>query len=68
MSADVTFEETPFFSSLMQDFNFVQQVLPVPSLDPLMSLVHELPIWTQVKPPLQPAFPAFFIASLYSPI
>jgi len=43
MSVDVTFEEIPFFSS-MQDFNFVQQVLPVPSLDPLLSPIQEIPI------------------------
>ena len=44
MSANVTFfEETPFFSSSMQDFNSVQQVLLVPSLTPLVSPVHEIP-------------------------
>ena len=37
------FEETPFFSSSMQDFNSVQQVLHVPSLTPLVSPVHEIP-------------------------
>ena len=42
-SADVTFEETPTFSSSMQDFNSVQQVLLVPSLTPLVSPVHEIP-------------------------
>ena len=58
MSADVTFfEETPFFSSSMQDFNFVQQVLLVPSLDPLLSPVHEIPIMdtSQATSPTSPS-------------
>ena len=58
MSANVTFfEETPFFSSSMQDFNFVQQVLPIPSLDPLLSPIHEIPIMdtSQATSPTSPS-------------
>ena len=37
MSADVTFfEETPFFSSSMQDPSSIQQVLPTPSFGPMI--------------------------------
>ena len=41
MSTDVTFfEETPFFSSSMQD---LQQVLPIPSFSPIVSPTYETP-------------------------
>ena len=61
MSANVTFfEETPFFSSSMQDFNSVQQVLPAPSLDPQLPLVHEIPITdtSQATSPTSPSNPS----------
>jgi len=37
MSADVTFfEETPYFSSSMQNLGSIQQVLSVPSFGPMI--------------------------------
>jgi len=37
MSANVTFfEETPIFSSSMQDTSSIQQVLPIPSFGPMI--------------------------------
>ena len=37
MSADVTFfEETPFFSSSMEDYDSMQHILPIPSFGPMV--------------------------------
>ena len=37
MSTDVTFfEETPFFSSSMEDYDSVQHILPIPSFSPMV--------------------------------
>ena len=60
MSPNATFEETPFFSSSMQDFNSVQHVLLVLSIDPLLSPVHEIPITdtSQATSPTSPSCPS----------
>jgi len=42
MSVDATFfEETPFFSSPMQDSNPIQQVLRIPSFNPIVSPTYK---------------------------
>ena len=43
MSANVTFfEETPFFSSSMQNPGSIQQILPVPSFGPMILPTQDL--------------------------
>jgi len=56
MSASVTFEWTPFFSSSVEDFSSIQQVLPIPLVDSSIPCApnNSIPVQNPPKPSSPP--------------